>query len=383
MVALNGGNLLVKAVSGLLSAWLVLHYTRTELWGEFTNYWVTLSVLSTISSFGNKEFAIREMSKQPAQADSIWNSCLYSRMFLFLPLVPIFIYCFNDRTILLYASSWLILNFIQQSFESISIFEKKFRLALIIEFLGAGTTLLFLVTSLNGLQGEQILLAFILGQLTRTIVSLIFFQKHILWPKKVFFSFSQLRRLFPFFLLGIGGFLIDKSDLICVNSYLDSSQKASYQILSNICTMGLVAASLVLIPFSKNIYRLNAKTFQRFNNSYAIFGIFFSLAFIAFAFGILDYFYQLNFSLAIYFWFFMNILAYTFFLPKMYFFTQQNEQFLALKLILFAGLCTFLIAFFMVKYHGILGAAFSCAAGQFILLALAYRFVAIRSKFAN
>ncbi len=365
MVALNGSNALIKAFSGLLISWLVLRFSTLDLWGEFTAYWVSLTLMSAIASFGNKDFLIREFSKKPNTINLLWNSYFWSRAIILLGLIPIFMILFPTQSLFFLAAIWFILNFIQLSFDCLNVFSKNFWFALFCEIGGLLISIAFIFYHSQSLSINILFVSYCLNQIFKTIINLVFYRVYIQFPRISMFSLGNLRKLMPFFLLGLGGFMIDKSDLLFVSFYLVESEKAAYQILSNLCTMGLVALSLILAPFSKNIYRMGPLSFNSLKRNYAFWGILFSIGFMSLVYLICKYFYRLHFPPIMYFLFFLSCVFFTLFLPNMYLITKNNRQQKAAQFILLSGALTLAASVILVSLLGMTGAALACAFGQF------------------
>ena len=105
------------------------------------------------------------------------------------------------------------------------------------------------------------------------------FRKEIL-PQSIEIKFSLFKTLLPFFLLALGGMMVNKADFIMVTALLDDSSKAHYHIISTFSTMGIIAAHAVLQPFMKEIFRINWESFKRIAQKYFGIGIILSLLFI-------------------------------------------------------------------------------------------------------
>ncbi len=364
----SGSNTVLKATSGLVVSLFVIHFKSLELWGEFTPLLVAVNFLSILSAFGNKEYLIREFSLHPSTIKQQWNKHLWSRLpILILASVGLFFIC-QDLLIYTICFSWLLLIALHQSFESLNLFFKNFRFTLALEVFCNCLLLSFLLVYGKYLTLLTLLLSYLSVQLLRTVFLLFYHRKLLQKPTVPDISASALKTLIPFFLLGLGGFLIDRADLLCVSYYLSPTEKASYQIISNLSNMGLLLSTMFLIPFTKNIYRLRETSFQTLHKNYGFFGIIFAAFFIVAVSLVGTFIYHLPFMAWLYVAFFMNVAAYTLFLPYMFLFTKLNWQGTAVKLMLISGAFTLTLSILLVPKFKQEGAAFACALGQLFLL---------------
>lgn len=363
----------------MLVSLVVIQSNSLELWGEFTEALVTVNFLSVLLAFGNKDYLVRAFSKHPSTLKSQWNKIFWSRIPILIFAVTCLYFLTYDTSLFLICAVWLTLNFIQQSFDSLVLFFKNFRQTLLIELLCSILLLGFLIYFGNKITLQLLLLSYAGAQVIRTLLLLGMYWAHLDFPRSSSFSLAELKLLTPFFLLGLGGFLVDKADLLCVSIFLPHSEKASYQIISNLCNMGIVAASMVLVPFTKNIYRINAATFNVLHRNFNFFGALYSLSFMLGVYVLCNLLFKIEFTVWVYFGFLINIFAFTLFLPYMFLFTKHNWQSQAVYLMLASGVFTFLLSALLVPKFNQEGAATACALGQIALL-LSTRFVAQHLK---
>ncbi len=363
----------------MLISLVIIHFNSLELWGEFTEALIAVNFLSVLLAFGNKDYLVRAFSSHPSTLNTQWNKIFWSRAPLLI-FALVCLYSINNNTSLfLICAVWLILNFIQQSFDSLVLFFKNFRQTLLIELLSSLLLLGILIFIGNKITLQLLLISYAGAQAMRTLLLLGMYWAHFDFPRSSFFSLGELKKLMPFFLLGLGGFLIDKADLLCVSIYLPHSEKASYQIISNLCNMGIVAASMVLVPFTKNIYRINTAAFNVLHKNFNFFGALYTLSFMLGVYVLCKWLFKIEFTVWVYLGFLVNIFAFTLFLPYMFLFTKHNWQSHAVYLMLASGGFTFLLSALLVPKFNQEGAATACALGQIALL-LSTRFVAQQLK---
>jgi O-antigen/teichoic acid export membrane protein len=198
--------------------------------------------------------------------------------------------------------------------------------------------------------------------------SLFFVYGKALIPKTIIVDFAKLNPLFPFFLLALGGMLVNKADFIIVTAFLDDTSKAHYQIISTFSTMGIIAAHAILQPFMKEIYRINWDSFKSLAKKYFFIGIGLSFLFILAVNSIISVFFKFNLS--------KNSLVLLYAIELIFFATnpmifllfRKDQQHHLVKIVLVAGIFTLFCAWLFVKPYGINGALLANLLGNCLML---------------
>jgi hypothetical protein len=105
---------------------LIINQYSKALWGNFTSFLIYTSVLSIITSWGNKEYLLRAFSKTPSKINELFYNVLHVRWILLL-LGVIITLCIYETETAIYLSIWLISLFISQSLEVFLNYKKNFK----------------------------------------------------------------------------------------------------------------------------------------------------------------------------------------------------------------------------------------------------------------
>ncbi|MFC4721292.1 hypothetical protein ACFO5O_03080 [Geojedonia litorea] len=228
-------------------------------WGDFVQIILWIYLFVFISNFGNRDFLIRSFSKSPSKIDSLFFTNLSSRSIL-LVLSLVFLIIFPLKTALLSVLLGLSI-FLYQSLESLVIYFQKFIVQIVAESVG----LLIIVGSIlfyNNLDTNLLLLIYCISFWIKTF--LILYDLNLNYKAfKFHFSYAQIKESLPFFLIGFSGWLASKADIYMVNIMLTKEQLTEYQLLMTAILFLQGIAAYIIYPFTKHMYRLPLKFFNR------------------------------------------------------------------------------------------------------------------------
>lgn len=237
----------------IIAAIGIKHFGNKD-WGSFINILIWVYFLAFIANFGNKDFLLRNYSKEPNKINHLFLSSLISRS-VFLIFSVGMIYFFPLKTSLLSIALCLLI-YIYQSLDSIVIYKQKFGSQLVIELIGS-SIIAFGILLQESLNLQKIISLYCLCYFIKIISQLIFLRIEFK-TTYLMFSFDLIVKSFPFFLIGFSGWLASKIDLYMVSFYLPNESLAKYQIFISAFIMVRASAGLILYPFSKHLYRLPA-----------------------------------------------------------------------------------------------------------------------------
>jgi O-antigen/teichoic acid export membrane protein len=360
---------LLSAFSTAIVAYFVYEENSVEIWGQFASIWVVVSILTLVFNFGNKDFLLKEFSISNTNTKIISNQYMSLRLPLLIVSLFFLIAWFNfEKGIVLLPI--IIATFFVNSFQPLLIFEKRFAFLLGSELLAITAQLLFLFYIKNSFNLAVLLISFLIYNLVKLLMMMSVFKKLMIPQIKIGFNFSALSPLLPFFLLTLGGLLINKSDLMLVAAFLSDSTKAQYQILSTFSTMGIIAAHALLQPFIKQIYRVNNNAFDKISKSYFLAGIVLSLLYVFMVLYITNYFFKIQLSsLSVILLYFIELVFFAI-NPHVFYIYRNDKQHHFVSIVLISGIISLLAAFFLVKQFDIQGALFANLLGNCVMLIL-------------
>ncbi|MFI5222063.1 MAG: hypothetical protein ACHQK8_07045, partial [Bacteroidia bacterium] len=143
-VFFNSAFLSLPGIANQVLSIVVIRFYNDTWWGQIVEMQLVYYFISSVSTWGNKEYLLREFSKKPSGLIHLWQLSFTGRgLFILVPLMilPLLIY---PLFVALNLLCWVLFQFINQSIESLITFERKFFIAFISEIFG----LLFLCIAL-------------------------------------------------------------------------------------------------------------------------------------------------------------------------------------------------------------------------------------------
>ncbi|MEL7147856.1 MAG: hypothetical protein AAFO69_15895, partial [Bacteroidota bacterium] len=290
-------------------SWFVVNYFSAVLWGEYIGYSIYVNIILVLLSFGHTEYTLREFAKAPKEIANIWNSSIQSRGYMLLLLIPICFLIPVHQTIRFGLVLWFLGEFVGQSYKSYVIFEKKFKVLVFVEIVGALFFSVLIYFNYLEFSLEYLILFKGLSSVVKaTLLSIVF--RGALFPKKlVFIKWNYYRGSYFFFLLSVIGLITSNLDLYVVNHFLESDQLGEYQILASFLVLIHAGARQILGPFIKNTYRMKYSTVRKVSRTVALLGLIIVPAGLLVAYFLL--FYSFNISFPVHYWFFAGFYTYS------------------------------------------------------------------------
>lgn len=341
-----------------------------ENWGSFITVMIWVLFTTFILSWGNRDYLLRKFSKSPARIYYNFYSNLFTRGLL-LPITLVFFYFFSFATSV-WACLLVIVIFIHSALDTLVIYKQKFLLQFTTDVI-AYSIIFIAIFIIEDFQKVIFLKIYTLAFAIKTIL-LSFFVG--LWKNKIKFSVTnkELKKGFPFFLLGLSGWLISKTDIYFVDIYLSNKQLSEYQLFITSFLMLQALAAYFVIPFTKHIYRLNQKSLNKIQK------LLYSIAIPVTVFGsciiwvILEYFASLNFGFIYYLLGSLFVLPCFFYTLDIMKLIKQHKE----KKIIIISILSFLLSasliFILIESYEILGVIISVCITQWVAL-FAYKFV--------
>ena len=368
-IILNISRSLAVPVFNFLIAIIGINYLGKENWGDFIQILLWIYVVVFIANFGNKDWLLREYSKNPSKIYEQFSIAFVSRS-VFLTLSLILLFFFSPKLALISILLSVTIYF-YQSLESLVIYKQQFLAQLIAEIIGFILISSFIFYYKNNPKKETLLLLYSIAFLLKFMI--VFWALKIdLKQTKFQFSKAQLKQLLPFFLIGFSGWLSSKVDLYVVNSYFtdDKSQLAEYQLLITAFLMLQAFSAMIIYPFSKHLFRLPEKAIKKIKRLLIV--VSFPLVII----GSFSIWYVFEIMLA------LNIdrelyivggLAsfpiYFFIIDIIIFYKNKNER-KVMYINFFAAIFKFVLSLILISNYGVLGVLMTVLISNYLLLVL-------------
>jgi O-antigen/teichoic acid export membrane protein len=369
--ALN--NLLLPLLGPVVSL-LVIRLASAQVWGEFVGVLLVVSLGAHVVGWGNKEYLLREFSRQPARMAEAWQSGLWTRGLLALALSLGLMVWAGWTPRAGWLGLWALALWLEQSYDVLVTYHRAFGFALLVDAGGLALTALSVFFARRALTADGLITLYA-GVASLQALAFVFrFRAHVRpAPAMSFpaFRFSFLRAALPFFLLGLSGLLQSRADLYVVNALLPRTDVARYQVFVNFLLYLQAIANVVLLPFVKSLYRLGPDSLPKLSLRLSLFGLAILAPGLFALYVLLSTYYRFHFSLAT--WVAGGLLVFPIYvyLPRLYALYKANRPARVLLFNLLGGGISLLLSLWLVPGLGLTGAVLAAAAAQWFAL-LAY-----------
>lgn len=228
-------------------------------WANLINVMIWVFFISFLFGWGNRDHLLRVFSENPSKMYDAFYSNFFSRCFL-LPF-SLLLFFFFPVEVASWAVALVVLTFAYASLSTLVIHHQKFAAQLVAEIIGFAIIFgsIFYVKEFN-------LITFLQVYVVSIVVKLILLSSKLRFWTASFsatVSIAEFKSGLPFFILGLSGWLISKTDIYIVDLYLEKSQLAEYQLLITSFVMLQALAAYITIPFTKHVYRVSDEVVQK------------------------------------------------------------------------------------------------------------------------
>jgi|GEM_PF-3894549 len=339
-----------------------------RLWGECVDGWLYFQLTSLFISWGNRQYLLKKFDLMPRRMNESFSESFYSRSMLF-GVFMIFAICspFGWK-FKLAASIYTIGRFINNSFDPVIEYKRKYFSAILAEVLGfiKGAALVYSVR--GDISPSTILLCLSLGELVKAILILLLVRDIRLRFSWSYFNFNYYIQSFPFFIYAFAVMVVYLVDRMYVYSRFAPEDKAFYQILMNMLIFILAVPGFLLVPFLKNYYR--GKVLLTANIRFSIFigGFTILPVLIIISYLLITYLYgfPLNWQyvvLSVFFCFPAFVYS-----PIFYYLVGKNQQFVIATSCFVVSLFLLMLCPYLIDKYGLEGALFTASLGQWGLM---------------
>lgn len=275
---------------------LGVRFFGKENWGTLINIMLWVFFCSFILTWGNRDYLLRIYSNNPSKIYKAFFSNLLSRSLL-IPFT-LLLFIFFSIEVATLSILLILVIFLYNSLNTLVVYYQKFKAQLIAEIIGF-SCLLFSIFYIDTFD----LTLFLKIYTSVFIIKLIALSLQLNFWKETFqatLSLNEFKQGFPFFILGLSGWLISKIDIYLVGFFLDNGQLSEYQLLITAFLMLQALAAFITIPFTKHIYRLPNHVVKKVKQKLYFVSIPLSISGGFIIWLIMEYFIKLSFSYTYY-----------------------------------------------------------------------------------
>jgi O-antigen/teichoic acid export membrane protein len=368
-ISANAIRQVLISVFAIVIPFLVIYYSKKEIWGEFVSILLFTLIATQFINWGNKEYLLRSFSEIPREIKNTFSSNLVTRFPLVI-LFSIIAFFYYKLDFEIYIFLWLLGRFLIHSFEVLVVYEKKFIYSTIVE---SGCFIIFILTFYYfklDLSLKTLLILYSIYQLLKGLSYLFVFRNFIDF-NKISFNLNYYKISFWFFLLSVLGFLTSKIDVYIVDYFLNNNTLADYQIINSLLVFIMSISAFIYNPFIKNIYRTNKNVVVKTKKTLLLLGILIVPISILIIHFVLKYFFNLSFS--VYFYIIAMFYVFPSFIYGIDIVTlfKQNKEKKVVIYLFFGILINSIITSILLYYNfGITGAMIGAMFSQILILIL-------------
>lgn len=257
--------------NAFLFSYLVINYLSKTTWNIYTKINLITALLLQVAYFGNREYLLIKYAKQPSEIKNIFSENFSSRFAILIIALPfVFLNAFSSQTLLLIAAI-VCVRFIYQSFDSLIVYNKKFKQGFFVEIVISLVFLfcfLFFKFPIDLI--DTLFTILLLAELVKLILYILLFGI----PEFVKPKLEELKNSVPFFLIGLSGFAASKIDVYITGLTLSEETLGTYQILSNFLLLIQASSNYIFAPFSKFVARVKFDTVRKLSLRLFLVGLF-------------------------------------------------------------------------------------------------------------
>ena len=334
-IGLNGLRSVLSPILSFALSYIVIHNYSKHLWGEFVKYLLYFFVASMILNWGGKEFLLRQFSLKPSKIVPTWQHFFVARIpifFLVVLTVPIW---FSSQAYA-FMALWIASGFVINAFMPVYLYKRDYLKVILVESIS-----FILLAFLLYRQGhDHIINVYEFGWyyawylLVKMTLYILIYHPFLKF-KKIKFSLQILVISLPFLWLSLTGFFQSKVDLYVFAFFHKSALLADYQIISGFLVFSQSIATILLLPYVKNVYRMKNSSLKRLSRLTGIAGIILNAFVLLTILTALQYFYDIQLNFWQILWsYLIGLPSYFYVVTIFYLFKEKKEKKVVLVAIL-------------------------------------------------
>lgn len=361
---------LAAPVSALLLSLLVIRLAGPEAWGVFVGPLLFVALGVQVVQWGSREYLLRAFSRNPSDMGRLWQQNFRTRLLLLPPMALLLAWQFgNTLGGGLFVAVWLLSAVVAQSLDVWVAYHRRFGLALVGEAFQFGAIILGILLHPEGMAYQNLLLWWAIGHVLKATWLLWNFRgeigKPVGWQK----DWSHIVDALPMFLLSFAGLVQSRIDLYIVSFLSPEAEVARYQMAISILLQVQAVAGFILIPYARNLYRLQSGGIRATQFRLATLGLPVSIAGSVVTFGSL--YLVVGFNYSWHFWLLGAVFAWPIFyyLPLIYLMYGMSLERSVLLVLVACIAIGALLCLLLLPLYGIVGALAAVATAQWVIMA--------------
>ena len=265
----NAARYALGPLSAMLIPWVVMQHGTKALWGEVVSVMIGVQLASHFLRWGSREMLPRVFVERPTTIPEIWTGSIITRLWLVPPVAFALYFLVSGGTAL--AIIWLLLLFVNNSFEPLAIWRKRFLHSFAIDAIGLAVTLAGLITLTDPVL-DGVLSWVIIGQVARTLLMCMVYRSDLSATPKADMR-MHLTGAVPFLLIALSGLLGSRVDLYVMNLTAGRETLAEYQVIQGYFVQLQALAGIIAVPFTRELYRMGRTGVEKATGRLASLGL--------------------------------------------------------------------------------------------------------------
>ncbi|WP_462252461.1 MATE family efflux transporter [Ekhidna sp.] len=370
--SLYGLSAIVPLVGQLLISLIIVRFHSANLWGDYVQNLILANIILLIGGFGNRDYIIKKISDKSFKAGHIWSASLALRFCVFIITLLVFLLIGWFSISPLLVIFWTFSTFLSNSFNSLIIHKKAFRISLIQELISVLILVSLTVGDITGLTVEKLVLFSIISLLIKLSFYFYYFRKYIIFQNISFPIPEVLKGHLLYFTPTLLGNIQGQSDVYLVALFLSPEQLGYYHIFARIIRFFQNLSGFVFAPHLKNILRLNRESIKNVISKSLRNVILLSFPAAAFIFFSVDIFYGLRLSPFVLVCLVLFFAPFYIYSPIIYFLFGKGLEINVNVLILLQVFISIALGIYLIKELNFYGAILISLFNQWIAAALFY-----------
>ncbi|MFK8046233.1 MAG: lipopolysaccharide biosynthesis protein [Crocinitomicaceae bacterium] len=292
-IVLNATRSILSPLLSFLLSYIIIHNYSKELWGEFVSYLLFFFVANMILSWGGKDYLLRQFSEEPSKIINKWQTYFIARLPLFIIVIlsiPL-IYSWKEFQFL---AIWISASYISQSVVPIFLYQRDYFKIIVVELFSFFVLVGYTLNS-SHINLTDFGLFYGYYCLVKTVLLVILYQSFFRF-KNFVFKPALLWVSLPFLLMALVGFFQGKIDLYVFAAFHSKALLADYQVISGFLIFSQSIATILVLPYIKNVYRMKTSGIAKLSQLVGISGLVINAVVLGSIIVVLRFFFEIIFN---------------------------------------------------------------------------------------
>jgi hypothetical protein len=349
---------------------LAIYTVDIDLWGKAVDVWFFASLATIILSWGSNQYLQKRFASFPNKIYDTFVESFYSR----LPLLLIFLIflAFSPYDPIICISYMLLFTgkYINQSFETLYVYEKNDWKSVLANVIGLGIGIAYYFIRLEEMTVIYLIFAIGLSEIAKSAVHLLLNFKVFIKGKVDNINLEMYLITYNFFIYSFSMILILTIDRFFIYTRFDASDKAMYQIFMNFMVFVISLPNFITKYYHNRDKRSKIKVDNSLRMKVLLIGTMVNAAAIYASYLICIHVFLLNVSPSFLAAGLLFAFPSTLYTPLVIYFNNKNNIGLLSRCAAGVAIAMLTSCIFFIKSFGLIGGLYCCILGQWIFMFL-------------